>query len=76
MEVEEPDIIKIDINNASFKEILKTPYIDYELTIKTLNYKLEFAEIQSLDELKNIEGFPADKFDIICEYLKIQYICL
>ena len=69
--LEEPTIKKIDINEASFKEILKTPYIDYELTKKIMDYKLEVAEIQSLYELKNIEGFPADKFDIICKYLKI-----
>ena len=67
-----PTIVKIDINEASFKEILHLPYIDYNLTKNIFEYKEEFAEIQNLEELKKIEGFPLDKYDRIVLYLKTE----
>ena len=67
-----PIIKKINVNTASFKEVLKIVYLDYELTKKIFEYKDEFAEILSLEELKNIEGFPIDKFDRIALYLSVK----
>jgi len=67
-----PDIKKVNVNTASFKEVLHLPYIDYELTKKIFNYRDEMAELQSLQELKNIAGFPLDKFDRISLYLKVE----
>ena len=64
-----PTIEKININKATFKEVLAIVYIDYELTKKIFAYKDEVAEIQSIEELKKIEGFPLDKFDRIALYL-------
>ena len=64
-----PEIQKIDVNEASFKELLGIVYIDYELTKKILQYRIEVAEIQSLEELKKIDGFPIEKFDQIALYL-------
>jgi len=65
----EPQIKKIDVNKATFKELLDVVYLDYELTQKILQYRLEVAEIQSLEELKKIAGFPLEKFDRIALYL-------
>ncbi len=67
-----PHIVKININTASFKEVLHLPYIDYELTKKIFNYRDEVAEIQKLEELKNIEGFPVEIFNRIALYLKAE----
>lgn len=67
--IESPTIQKINVNTASFKEILSIVYIDFELTKKIFAYKEEVAEIQSIDELKKIDGFPLDKFDRIALYL-------
>lgn len=67
-----PSIQKINVNEASFKEILSILYIDYELTKKIFDYKEEVAEIQSLEELKKIEGFPIEKFDRIALYLSVK----
>lgn len=67
-----PSITRINVNTASFKEVLHLPYIDYELTKEIFNYRDEMAEIQSLEELKNIEGFPKDKFGRISLYLKVE----
>jgi len=70
--IQKPQIQKININDASFKEVLSIIYFDYELTKKILNYRDEVAEIQSLDELKKIDGFPIEKFDRIALYLQAK----
>lgn len=64
-----PVIEKINVNTATFKEVLSIVYIDYELTKKIFNYRDEVAEIQSLEELKKIDGFPLDKYNRIALYL-------
>ena len=64
-----PIIKKVNINTASFKEVLSNPYIDYELCIQIFDYKDEVAEIQSISEIKNIEGFPIKKYNRIVLYL-------
>lgn len=68
-----PIIKKLNINEATFKQILHLPYIDYELTKKIFEYKDEFAEFQELNELKKIEGFPVDKYERIVLYLTTEY---
>ena len=67
-----PVIDKINVNEASFKELLAVVYIDYKLTKKILEYREEVAEIQSLEALKKIKGFPRDKFDRIALYLEAK----
>ena len=64
-----PIIKKVNINTSSFKEVLSNPYIDYELCIQIFDYKDEVAELQSISEIKNIEGFPIKKYNRIVLYL-------
>ncbi len=64
-----PEIQKLNINVATFKQVLSIVYIDYELTKKIFNYRDEVAEIQSIEELKKIDSFPLDKFNRIALYL-------
>ena len=67
-----PVIKKVNVNNASFKEVLSNPYIDYQLCKKIFEYRDEVAELQSIEELKNIQGFPLDKYDRIVLYLEAK----
>ena len=67
-----PIIQKININTASFKAILRIPYINYELCKRIFEYREEVAEIQDISEIKNIPNFPIDKYDIIVLYLKAE----
>jgi len=64
-----PNIQKSNVNTASFRELLKNPYIDYELCKKIFDYKDEVAELQDVSELKNIIGFPLELYDRIVLYL-------
>jgi len=70
--VDIPIIQKINVNETTFKEVLAIVYIDYELTIKIFNYRDEVAEIQDVEELKKIDGFPIEKFDRIALYLEAK----
>jgi DNA uptake protein ComE-like DNA-binding protein len=65
-----PNISKIDINEATTKDLYNNVYINYDLAKKIISYRNEVAEIQSIDELKKIDGFPLDKFNLIALYLK------
>jgi len=64
-----PTIEKLNVNTATFKQVLHLPYIDYELTKKIFQYRDEVAEIQSIEELKVIDGFPLELYDKIIVYL-------
>ena len=70
--IEKPIISKINVNTASFKEVLSNPYIDYDLCKKIFEFRDEVAELQSIEELRNIEGFPLDKYDRIVLYLEAK----
>ena len=52
-----PEIDKINVNTATFKEILHLPYIDYQLTKNIFDYKREVTEIKDLEELKKLKAF-------------------
>lgn len=66
---DKPIIKKVNVNTVEFKQLLKNPYIDYELCKKIFNYRDEVAELQDISELKNIKGFPLDLYDRITLYL-------
>ena len=67
--IRKPVIIKQNVNTISFKKLLKNPYIDYNLCKKIFEYRDEVAELQDISELKNIKGFPLDKYNRIVLYL-------
>lgn len=67
--LKKPVIQKLNINSATFKEILKLPYIDYDLTKKIYNFKDELGLFTSLEDLKKIDSFPIEKYDRITLYL-------
>lgn len=67
--VHKPKIKKININTATFKKVLALPYIDYELCKKIFDFRDEVAELQNIEELKNIAGFPLEKYNRIVLYL-------
>ena len=66
---QKPSIQRVNVNTVEFKELLKNPYINYQLCKKIFNYRDEVAELQTIAELKNIDGFPLDKYNRIVLYL-------
>jgi len=67
-----PDSIrKIDLNNVTFKELLKHPYFPFELTKTIMIYRQKNKRFKSIEELKIIEGMSDSLFKRILPYLHV-----
>jgi DNA uptake protein ComE-like DNA-binding protein len=64
-----PKITKIDINNASLKELAQFPYFRYTLAKQIVTYRSMNGEIKNIEDLIKIKGFSVDKAKIIDLYL-------
>ena len=65
-------IRKINLNIATFAEILKHPYIDYEATLAILKYKKIMTKIQSINELTENKIITDSLFQKIKTYITTQ----
>ncbi len=64
-----PEITKIDINNASLKELAQFPYFRYGIAKQIITYRSMIGPIKSKEDLTKIKEFPVEKVDIIALYL-------
>jgi DNA uptake protein ComE-like DNA-binding protein len=64
-----PKIKKIDINNASIKELQLFPYFKYALAKAIVTYRSMNGDFKIFEDLIKINGFPSEKLDIIRLYL-------
>ena len=60
---------KIDINNASIKELGQFPFFKYPISKNIVTYRSMNGAIK-IEDLTNIKGFPVDKIKIIALYLE------
>ncbi|MES2412130.1 MAG: helix-hairpin-helix domain-containing protein [Bacteroidota bacterium] len=64
-----PNLKKININNASVKELTQFPFFKYQLAKDIVIYRTMNGEIKP-DNLSKIKGFPVEKVKIIAVYLE------
>lgn len=64
-----PEVKKIDINNASLKEIAQFPYFKYALAREIITYRSMNGDFDNVEDLTKIKGFPIEKANIIGLYL-------
>lgn len=64
-----PIVQKIDINNASLKEISQFYYFKYELAREIVTYRSMNGDLKNIEDLIKIRGFPIEKAKIIALYL-------
>lgn len=64
-----PGIKKIDINNASIKELSQFPYFRFPVSRNIVTYRSMNGDIK-IEDLANIKAFPVDKIKIIALYLQ------
>nr|WP_294775130.1 helix-hairpin-helix domain-containing protein [uncultured Flavobacterium sp.] len=62
-------IKKININNASVKELTQSPFFRYALAKEMVIYRSMHGDIK-IEDLSKIKGFPVDKIKIIALYLE------
>jgi len=65
-----PKIKKIDINNASIKELMLFPYFKYALAKSIVTYRSMNGDFKNSEDLTKINDFPSEKIDIISLYLE------
>lgn len=63
---------KININKATVEELQSHPYIGYKLANSIVDFRTNFRDFKSLDELKNIEVISDAYFDKIKLYLTLD----
>ncbi|WP_235921997.1 ComEA family DNA-binding protein [Flavobacterium phycosphaerae] len=63
-----PNLKKININNASVKELSQFPFFRYALAKEIVTYRSMQGDIR-MENLSKIKGFPVDKIQIIALYL-------
>lgn len=64
-----PVLKKININNASIKELEQFIYFKYPLSKNIVTYRSMNGDIK-IEDLSKIKGFPVDKIKIIALYLE------
>lgn len=67
-----PNSQKLDVNNASSKELSKFPYFKYALAKEIVTYRSMNGGIKSIEDLTKIKGFPVEKVKIIALYLDFK----
>ena len=70
--VEPEKINKININNAGFKELLKHPYISYELTSQIFKFRKKQGQLKNIEQLKKIDLVNDSLFQKIVPYLSVE----
>jgi len=64
-----PEIKKININNASIKELTQLPFFKYQLAKDIIVYRTMNGDL-AIEDLTKIKGFPVEKIKIIALYLE------
>ena len=64
-----PRFKKIEVNNASLKELSQFFYFRYTLAKEIVTYRSMNGNIKNIEDLTKIKGFPVDKANIIGLYL-------
>ena len=63
---------KININNATFRQLNYHPYIKYDLASFIINYRQKHGRFKSIDELKKESKIPAENFEKVRHYLSVN----
>jgi DNA uptake protein ComE-like DNA-binding protein len=64
-----PKVKKVDINNATIKELMLFPYFKYALSKSIVTYRSMNGDFKNNADLIKINGFPSEKLNIIGLYL-------
>jgi len=60
---------KQNLNNSSFSQLLRHPYLNYEQVKAIFNYRDHYGTIQSLQDLSNYDAFTAEDLARIKPYV-------
>ncbi|GAB4318531.1 MAG: hypothetical protein Kow00127_10560 [Bacteroidales bacterium] len=72
IEIDSPKIRQININKATFDELIRHPYIEFYLAKSILEYRQQVGEIEQLDELTNARLVYDELYRKIAPYLTLK----
>lgn len=64
---------KLQINKASFKELVRHPYISYEQTKEIVNFRRKFGPIRSWKDLSLSKVFTPEHFERLTPYVDFRW---
>lgn len=70
--VDKNQLRKLDLNKATFKELLHHPYLEYEMVKSIVNFREHTRPFKSVDELKHLEGLNEGVVEKLKPYLEIR----
>ena len=62
---------KVNINTASFEELVGLPYIGEYTANNIIAYRKEHGPFSSIEQIKNVKGIHAKNYEKFYRYLKI-----
>ena len=68
----ETKVRKLRINKASFKELVRHPYLDYEQTKAIVNHIRKYGPIRSWQELRLYKEFSDKDFERLTPYVDFK----
>lgn len=63
---------KIDLNQVTFKEMLKHPYFPFETTRSIMLYRQKNKRFRSVEELKSVNGVVDSVYQKMLPYVKVS----
>ncbi|VAW28389.1 hypothetical protein MNBD_BACTEROID07-376 [hydrothermal vent metagenome] len=72
VKIDATKIRKINLNLATFKQLLHHPYIDYETTKKLVNFRRKMHGFNNFRQVKQLTGLPDTLLNKIRHYLYLR----
>jgi len=66
-----PETIRLNLNNASLIELERLPGVGFVRAQALLDYRSTHGPLDSLDELRDVEGFDEDVIETLGEYVEV-----
>ncbi len=67
-----PEPTKLDLNRASFKELLRLPGIGPTLALRILSYREEHGPFSSVEELLNVKGIGPALLERLHKHITVR----
>ncbi len=64
-------IRKVSINEASFRELMKNPYLDYEMVKALVNFREKARPFKRTSEVMQLEGFTPERVEQLLPYIRL-----
>ena len=64
-----PTLVKIKINTASFKQIIRHPYLNYEQTKSIVRYRDKYGPLRNFQQLSLDSNFQEKDFQRLAPYI-------